>query len=124
MPGTPADAKGLLKAAIRDNDPVVFIEGEKLYAMQDEVPDGVVTEWTPASDGVALRVQPAASSAVPALLPPSPPPPRVNASASPATTTIAIPPIAAYRRFRRSDPGTGGFGFPCERGFGGMDGQG
>jgi len=40
MPATPADAKGLLKAAIRDNDPVVFIEGEKLYSVQDEVPDG------------------------------------------------------------------------------------
>jgi pyruvate dehydrogenase E1 component beta subunit len=40
MPSTPADAKGLLKAAIRDDDPVIFIEGEKLYALQGEVPDG------------------------------------------------------------------------------------
>jgi pyruvate dehydrogenase E1 component beta subunit len=40
MPSTPADAKGLLKSAIRDNDPVVFIEGERLYGVQDEVPDG------------------------------------------------------------------------------------
>ena len=39
-PGTPADAKGLLKAAIRDNDPVAFFEGELLYAMKGEVPDG------------------------------------------------------------------------------------
>ena len=39
-PATPADAKGLLKAAIRDNDPVVFMEGELLYAMKGEVPDG------------------------------------------------------------------------------------
>jgi pyruvate dehydrogenase E1 component beta subunit len=38
-PATPADAKGLLKAAIRDNDPVVFLEGEMLYAMKGEVPD-------------------------------------------------------------------------------------
>ena len=38
-PATPADAKGLLKAAIRDNDPVVFMEGELLYAMKGEVPD-------------------------------------------------------------------------------------
>jgi pyruvate dehydrogenase E1 component beta subunit len=38
-PATPADAKGLLKAAIRDDDPVVFMEGELLYAMKDEVPD-------------------------------------------------------------------------------------
>ena len=40
MPATPADAKGLLKAAIRDDDPVVFIEGEKLYSLQGDVPDG------------------------------------------------------------------------------------
>jgi pyruvate dehydrogenase E1 component beta subunit len=39
-PATPADAKGLLKSAIRDNDPVVFVEGERLYNMKGEVPDG------------------------------------------------------------------------------------
>jgi len=38
-PGTPADAKGLLKAAIRDDDPVVFIEGEMLYNTKGEVPE-------------------------------------------------------------------------------------
>jgi pyruvate dehydrogenase E1 component beta subunit len=38
-PGTPADAKGLLKASIRDDDPVVFFEGEMLYALKGEVPD-------------------------------------------------------------------------------------
>src|SRR5439155_26117215 len=38
MPSTPADAKGLLKAAIRDDDPVIFIEGELLYGVQGEVP--------------------------------------------------------------------------------------
>jgi len=40
MPGTPADAKGLLKAAIRDEDPVVFMEGEMLYNTKGEVPEG------------------------------------------------------------------------------------
>jgi pyruvate dehydrogenase E1 component beta subunit len=40
MPATPADAKGLLKSAIRDDDPVVFIEGEMLYNMKGEVPEG------------------------------------------------------------------------------------
>jgi pyruvate dehydrogenase E1 component beta subunit len=38
-PGTPADAKGLLKAAIRDQDPVAFMEGELLYNVKGEVPD-------------------------------------------------------------------------------------
>jgi pyruvate dehydrogenase E1 component beta subunit len=38
-PSTPADAKGLLKSAIRDDNPVVFIESETLYAMKGEVPD-------------------------------------------------------------------------------------
>jgi len=40
MPATPADAKGLLKSAIRDEDPVVFIEGEMLYNTKGEVPEG------------------------------------------------------------------------------------
>ena len=40
MPATPADAKGLLKSAIRDDDPVIFIEGELLYSEQGEVPEG------------------------------------------------------------------------------------
>lgn len=39
MPATPADAKGLLKSAIRDDDPVIFIEGEMLYNLKGEVPD-------------------------------------------------------------------------------------
>jgi len=39
-PATPADAKGLLKAAIRDDDPVVFIEGEMLYNLKGDVPEG------------------------------------------------------------------------------------
>ncbi len=38
-PGTPADAKGLLKAAIRDDDPVCVFEGEMLYNIKGEVPD-------------------------------------------------------------------------------------
>jgi pyruvate dehydrogenase E1 component beta subunit len=40
MPATPADAKGLLKSAIRDDDPVIFIEGEMLYNAKGEVPEG------------------------------------------------------------------------------------
>jgi pyruvate dehydrogenase E1 component beta subunit len=40
MPATPADAKGLLKSAIRDDNPVIFIEGEMLYNLKGEVPAG------------------------------------------------------------------------------------
>ena len=40
MPATPADAKGLLKSAIRDGNPVVFIEGEMLYNNKGDVPEG------------------------------------------------------------------------------------
>ncbi|HYU10849.1 MAG TPA: pyruvate dehydrogenase complex E1 component subunit beta [Gemmatimonadales bacterium] len=39
-PATPADAKGLLKSAIRDNNPVIVLEGEMLYNVKGEVPDG------------------------------------------------------------------------------------
>ncbi len=38
-PATPYDVKGLLKSAVRDDDPVVFIEGELLYNVKGEVPD-------------------------------------------------------------------------------------
>ncbi len=42
-PGTPKDAKGLLKSSIRDDDPVIFIESELLYGTKGEVPDGDYT---------------------------------------------------------------------------------
>ena len=40
LPATPADAKGLLKTAIRDEDPIIFIESEALYGKKFEVPEG------------------------------------------------------------------------------------
>lgn len=43
MPATPADAKGLLKSSIRDNNPVVFIEHKMLYNEKGEVPTGDYT---------------------------------------------------------------------------------
>lgn len=39
MPATPKDAKGLLKSAVRDNNPVVFIESEVLYGLKGDVPE-------------------------------------------------------------------------------------
>ena len=39
-PSTPADAKGLLKASIRDDNPVVFLEAELMYSWKGEVPEG------------------------------------------------------------------------------------
>ncbi|MCO5259167.1 MAG: pyruvate dehydrogenase complex E1 component subunit beta [Crocinitomicaceae bacterium] len=39
-PSTPYDAKGLLKSAIRDNDPIVFMESEKMYGDKGEIPEG------------------------------------------------------------------------------------
>jgi len=40
MPGTPADAKGLLKSAIREDNPIMFIEHKMLYNLKGPVPDG------------------------------------------------------------------------------------
>jgi pyruvate/2-oxoglutarate/acetoin dehydrogenase E1 component len=48
VPTTAADAKGLLKAAIRDDNPVVFIEHESLYGQKGEVPDS-------GDDGLPMR---------------------------------------------------------------------
>ncbi len=39
LPSTPHDAKGLLKSAIRDNNPVIFFEHKQLYEVKDEVPE-------------------------------------------------------------------------------------
>lgn len=42
MPSTGYDANGLLKSAIRDNSPVIFIEHKLLYPQKEKVPEG---EW-------------------------------------------------------------------------------
>lgn len=41
LPASPADAKGMLKSALRGADPVIFLENKMLYATEGEVPDGV-----------------------------------------------------------------------------------
>ena len=40
VPSTPYDAKGLMKSAIRDNDPVIFMESEQMYGDKGEIPEG------------------------------------------------------------------------------------
>ncbi|MFT4545884.1 MAG: pyruvate dehydrogenase E1 component beta subunit, partial [Bacteroidia bacterium] len=40
VPSNPADAKGLLKSAIRDNDPVIFMESEQMYGEKGMIPEG------------------------------------------------------------------------------------
>lgn len=52
-PGTPKDAKGLLKSAIRSQDPILFIEHATLYQSRGEVPDGDYT--TPIGKSVIQR---------------------------------------------------------------------
>lgn len=55
MPSTPRDAKGLLKAAIRCDDPVVFLEGETLYNVMGDVPDVDDDEVLPLGKGRVAR---------------------------------------------------------------------
>ncbi|HXF77023.1 MAG TPA: transketolase C-terminal domain-containing protein, partial [Methylomirabilota bacterium] len=54
MPANPADAKGLLKSAIRDDNPVVFVEHRGLYWSKGEVFDGEHT--TPVGEAAVLRL--------------------------------------------------------------------
>jgi pyruvate dehydrogenase E1 component beta subunit len=52
-PATPADAKGLLKAAIRDDDPVIFFENKTLYDLKGPVPEG--NHVVPLGKGCVVR---------------------------------------------------------------------
>lgn len=52
-PGTPQDAKGLLKAAIRSDDPILYIENATTYQLKGEVPDGDFT--TPIGESKLIR---------------------------------------------------------------------
>ncbi|HBE27548.1 MAG TPA: alpha-ketoacid dehydrogenase subunit beta [Ktedonobacter sp.] len=55
MPATPYDVKGMLKAAVRDPDPVLFIEHELLYNVKGEVPDEGVEYTVPLDRGEVKR---------------------------------------------------------------------
>jgi pyruvate dehydrogenase E1 component beta subunit len=55
MPATPYDAKGMLKSAVRDDDPVLFIEHELLYSVKGEVPDEDVEYTVPLNRGEIKR---------------------------------------------------------------------
>jgi pyruvate dehydrogenase E1 component beta subunit len=54
-PSTPRDAKGLLKSAIRDDNPVIFLEGETIYGAKGEVPDEGVEELIPIGEARVAR---------------------------------------------------------------------
>lgn len=54
-PSTPRDAKGLLKTAIRSNNPVVFLEGETIYGVKGEVPDEAEDELVPIGEARVER---------------------------------------------------------------------
>jgi pyruvate dehydrogenase E1 component beta subunit len=55
MPATPYDAKGMLKSAVRDDDPVLFVEHELLYSVKGEVPDEGVEYTVPLDRGEIRR---------------------------------------------------------------------
>src|SRR5713101_3463566 len=55
MPATPYDVKGMLKSAVRDPDPVLFIEHELLYSVKGEVPDEDVEYTVPLDRGETKR---------------------------------------------------------------------
>jgi pyruvate dehydrogenase E1 component beta subunit len=55
MPATPYDVKGMLKSAVRDPDPVLFIEHELLYNVKGEVPDADVEYTVPLNRGEIKR---------------------------------------------------------------------
>lgn len=54
-PSTPRDAKGLLKTSIRDDNPVVFLEGETLYNVKGEIPDASADETIPFGKASIVR---------------------------------------------------------------------
>ncbi len=55
MPATPYDAKGMLKSAVRDDDPVLVIEHELLYSVKGEVPDEGEEYTVPLNRGIVRR---------------------------------------------------------------------
>jgi pyruvate dehydrogenase E1 component beta subunit len=55
MPATPYDAKGMLKSAIRDKDPILFVEHDLLYSVKGEVPDEGEDYTVPLNRGIVRR---------------------------------------------------------------------
>ena len=84
MPPRPAEAKGLLKGAIRDDNPVIFLEHKRLYSVKDEVPDTI--------DAIAAR--PGAGSRARA-------PTSRSSSSARACATRSPPPSSSRARARR-----------------------
>jgi pyruvate dehydrogenase E1 component beta subunit len=55
MPATPYDAKGMLKSAVREDDPILFVEHELLYSVKGEVPDAGEEYTVPLDRGIVRR---------------------------------------------------------------------
>ena len=92
----PADSKGLLKSAIRDNDPVCFMESEIMYGHKGEVPDGEYL--VPIGVAAVRRPGPPDRAGAVAPRPPRPPgrPPTPRACA--ATPTRSAPSTTSSTR--------------------------
>ena len=107
MPSTPADAKGMLKSAIRSDDPVLFLEHRDVLALKGPVPDG---EYLIPFGKAAVRARAAISPCSP--------------SASPCSGAWMLPAFGQGRHLRGDrSPHAGAAGHGHDPGVGAQDGR-